>query len=85
MLGIVSACIELYMELKYQYDTGKLIGQARIRVNVKVMGIGKSVEISAQRTFVGSNGDPSFLEVMGAETGESPAWNTYCLAFAEEA
>jgi hypothetical protein len=85
VLGIVSACIELYMELKYQFDTGKLIGQARITVNVKVMGIGKSVEISAQRTFVGSNGDPSFLEVMGAETGESAAWNTYCIAFAEEA
>jgi hypothetical protein len=85
VLGIVSAAIELYMELKYQYDTGKLIGQAHISVNVKVMGIGKSVEISAQRTFVGSNGDPSFLEVMGADTGESPAWNTYCIAFMEEA
>ena len=32
--GLVSACIELYMELKYQYDTGKLIGQASITVNV---------------------------------------------------
>ena len=55
----------------------KLIGQARISVNVKVMGIGKSVEISAQRTFVGSNGDPSFLEVMGAETGESAVTRTF--------
>ena len=32
-------------------------------------------DFSAQRTFAGSKGDPSFLEVMGAETGESPAWN----------
>jgi hypothetical protein len=85
VLGIVSAGIELYMELKYQYDTGKLIGQASITVNVKVMGIGKSVGISAQRTFAGSNGDPSFLEVMGAESGKSPAWSQYCVAFTEEA
>ena len=72
------------MALNYLYDTGKLVGEARITVNVSVLGFSKKVEIHAQRTFAGSNGDPSFLEVMGAESGESPAWSQYCLAFMEE-
>lgn len=81
VLGLVSAAIELYMELLYQPPTGKLIGQASITVNVSVIGISKSVHISAQRVFAGSNGDPSFLEVMDAGSGRSEAWTTYCLAF----
>ena len=84
VLGLISACIELYMALNYLYDTGKLVGEARITVNVSVLGFSKKVEIHAQRTFAGSNGDPSFLEVMGAESGESPAWSQYCVAFMEE-
>jgi len=84
VLGLVSAAIELYMELLYQPPTGKLIGQASITVNVSVIGISKSVHISAQRVFAGSRGDPSFLEVMDAGSGTSPAWTTYCLAFSGE-
>ncbi len=84
VLGLVSAAIELYMELLYQPPTGKLIGQASITVNVSVIGISKSVHISAQRVFAGSRGDPSFLEVMGAGSGTSRAWTTYCLAFSGE-
>jgi len=84
VLGLVSAAIELYMELLYQPPTGKLIGQASITVNVSVIGISKSVHISAQRVFAGSRGDPSFLEVMDAGGGTSQAWTTYCLAFGGE-
>ena len=84
VLGLISAAIELYMELLYQPPTGKLIGQARITVNVSVIGISKSVEISAQRVFAGSRGDPSFLQVMDAGSGTSTAWTTYCLAFGGE-
>jgi hypothetical protein len=84
VLGLISAAIELYMELMYQPATGKLIGQASITVNVSVIGISKSVRISAQRVFAGSNGDPSFLQIMDAGSGTSPAWTAYCLAFSEE-
>ena len=84
VLGLISAAIELYMELLYQPPTGKLIGQASITVNVSVIGMSKSVHISAQRVFAGSRGDPSFLEVMDAGSGTSPAWTTYCLAFSGE-
>jgi len=51
---------------------------------VSVIGISKSVHISAQRVFAGSRGDPSFLEVMDAGSGTSLAWTTYCLAFSGE-
>ena len=83
-LAIVSVSIELYMELKYHFDSGKLVGRATITVNVSVLGLSKSISITAQRSFAGSNGDPSFKAVMVEKDGSSPAWSAYCLAFAGE-
>ena len=82
VLGLISASIELYLALLYEFDTGKMCGQATITVQVKVFVFSGSVQIHAERKFAGSNGDPSFLQVMGAETGTSPAWSEYCNAFA---
>ena len=84
VLGLVSASLELYLELKYDTKSGKMTGRATITLTISVMGLSKSVQVSAERSFAGSNGDPSFREVMGAETGTSPAWTSYCLAFAGE-
>ncbi len=84
VLGLISAAIELYLALAYHFDSGKLIGQATITVNVSVIGISKNVSIHTERSFAGSNGDPSFRDVMVEADGSSPAWTTYCLAFAEE-
>lgn len=84
VLGLISASIELYMELVYQFDTGKMIGRATITVQVHVLFFSGSVEVSAERQFAGSNGDPSFREVLGAESGSSPLWNDYAAAFAAE-
>ncbi len=84
VLGLISASIELYMELVYQFDTGKMIGRATITVEVDVLFFSGSVEISAERQFAGSNGDPSFREVLGASSGTSPYWTEYCAAFAAE-
>jgi hypothetical protein len=84
VLGLISASIELYMELVYDFPTGKMIGRATITVEVEVLFFSGSVKISAERKLAGSNGDPSFREILGAENGTSPAWDQYCLAFAEE-
>ena len=84
VLGLISASIELYMELVYQFDTGKMLGRATITVEVDVLFFSGSVRISAERQFAGSNGDPSFREILGAEDGTSPAWAHYCHAFAAE-
>jgi hypothetical protein len=84
VLGLISASIELYMELIYHFDTGKMIGRATITVEVEVFIFSGTVKISAERQFAGSNGDPSFREVLGAESGTSQHWTDYASAFAAE-
>ncbi|MFT3798820.1 hypothetical protein [Microbacterium sp.] len=84
VLGLISASIELYMELVYQFDTGKMLGRARITVEVEVLFFSGSVTIEAERQFAGSNGDPSLREVVMEPDGTAPAWDDYLLAFAKE-
>ena len=84
VLGLISASIELYMELRYQFDTGKMVGRATITVEIEVLFFSGSVQITAERQFAGSNGDPSFREVLGAQGGTSPYWTEYAAAFAAE-
>ena len=82
VLGMISASIELYLELTYEFDTGKMFGRAQITVKVEVFCFSTSVKITAERRFAGSVGDPSFRDVMVLSDGTSPAWSKYCLAFA---
>ena len=85
VLGLISASIELYLELHYDFDTGKMVGSATLTIKVEVFVFSGSVTIRAERSFAGSAGDPSFADVMVLEEGSSPAWSEYCSAFAEEA
>ncbi|HEX9855763.1 MAG TPA: hypothetical protein VGC47_10635 [Acidimicrobiia bacterium] len=83
VLGLISASIELYLELLYDFATGKMVGSASLTVKVEVFMFSMSVTIRTERRFAGSNGDPDFVDVMGLEAdGSSPAWSEYCLAFA---
>lgn len=83
VLGLISASIELYLELLYEFATGKMVGRASLTIEVEVLFFSASVTIEAERRFAGSNGDPNFRDVMGLESdGTSPAWSEYCLAFA---
>lgn len=83
VLGLISASIELYLALTYDFQTGKLHGKAKITVKVSVLCFSGTVSISCQRSFAGSNGDPSFAEIMGVEPdATSTAWSDYCRAFA---
>ena len=85
VLGLISASIELYLSLSYDFKSGKMVGTATITVKVKVLCFSGSVSITCQRKFAGSNGDPTFAEVMGVQPDfTSPLWSEYCLAFAEE-
>lgn len=84
VLGLISASIELYMELMYDFDTGKMLGRARITVEVEVLCFSASVTIEAERQFAGSNGDPTLREVVMEPDGSAPAWDDYLLAFAPE-
>ena len=84
VLGLISASIELYLELVYSFNTGKMIGRARITVEVEVLCFSASVSIEAERQFAGSNGDPTLREVVMDDDGSAPAWDDYLLAFATE-
>ena len=75
--------LELYLELTYQFDTGKLHGLARLTIEIDVFIFSGSVTIECERTFAGSKGDPTFVEMMAVEPdGSSDPWTEYCAAFA---
>ena len=83
VLGIISASIELSLELAYDFGTGKMIGRATITIEVEVFMFSFSVSVSCERRFAGSNGDPTFAEVLALEPdGSSALWDNYCDAFA---
>jgi len=88
VLGLISASIELYMDLVYIFEEGKCIGHATLTIEVHVLFFSASVEISAERKFAGSSGDPSFAALMGPDGGAvitletQYAWRDYCEAFA---
>lgn len=83
VLGLISACIELYLGLAYEFESGKCAGKATITVEVSVAFFSTSVSISCERKFAGSNGDPSFAQLMGpgSDFAVEP-WTKYCEAFA---
>ncbi len=88
VLGLVSASIELYMDLTYIFEEGKCVGHATLTIEVHVLFFSASVAISAERKFAGSSGDPSFAALMGPGEGvvitptTAYAWREYCEAFA---
>ncbi len=88
VLGLISASIELYMDLCYIFEEGKCIGHASLTIEVHVLFFSASVSISCERKFAGSSGDPSFAALMGPGDGvvitplTQYAWRDYCEAFA---
>jgi hypothetical protein len=82
VLGLISASIELYLVLQYEFDSGKMVGSAKLTIKVEVFCFSTSVTITCERQFAGSKGDPNFRDVMVLKNGTSPAWSEYCLAFA---
>ncbi|WP_217189793.1 hypothetical protein [Streptomyces buecherae] len=55
VLGIVSASIELYLELTWQ--PGRVSGRARISISIHIGFWSQSVTIECEKTFVGGGGD----------------------------
>ncbi|MCP2030986.1 hypothetical protein L1277_001077 [Okibacterium sp. HSC-33S16] len=90
VLGLISACIELYLELSYFNDGGnsKAIGKASISIEVSVCFLSFSVSVSCEKKFAGTAGDPTFVQMMGpyVDDRDRPRepWDDYCGAFAPE-
>lgn len=97
VLGIITASIELYLELRYEFETGKAAGKAQLTIEISVFIFSGSVTITCERKFAGSNGDPTFRQLMGLstnptlpladellaiDTDTAYAWRDYCEAFA---
>lgn len=92
VLGIISASITLELALEYVPTTGKLTGRASVVVQIHLLFLKKSVAITYERQFAGSNDDPTLAQVLGiddpgelapdAPDGGVPAWTQYCAAFA---
>jgi hypothetical protein len=87
VLGLISASIELYLELTYETATGKAVGRATLTIEISIFFLSFSVSISCEKKFAGANGDPSFVDQMGLPPGAPPAqvrpWDLYCRAFAD--
>lgn len=87
VLGIISVSIELYLSLTYEFTSGKCVGKATLTIEVDVLFFSASVQISCERKFAGSNGDPTFKELMAPYTDPVSAemvkpWEIYCQAYA---
>ena len=87
VLGLVSASIELYLGLSYEISSGKCVGRAQLTIEVSVLFFTGSVTITCERKFAGSNGDPSFAELMAPYQDPITRklvdpWALYCGAFA---
>lgn len=81
-LGFISVSIELYLEMRYESGSGKCMGTATISIEIDVTLFSVTIEITATKKFAGSNGDPTFAELMDvAPDATSADWEAYCLAF----
>ncbi len=95
VLGLISASLELYLELRYEFESGKCVGKAMLTIEIEIFMFSASVTITCERKFAGANGDPSFRDLMGVNPALSLedelaaidnstvyAWRDYCEAFA---
>jgi hypothetical protein len=88
VLGILSVSLELYLALSYEFSSGKAVGRATLTVEIDIFMFSMSVDVSCERKFAGSAGDPSFAELMASYLDpDHPAitvdpWRDYCEAYA---
>ncbi len=91
VLGIISASLELYMELSYEGATGKVVGRASLKIEVRVLCFSAGVTLEVERKFAGKNEDPTFAEVFAPcdppalptdTCGGQLPWADYVNAFA---
>jgi hypothetical protein len=88
VLGILSVSLELYLALSYEFSSGKAVGRATLTVEIDIFMFSMSVDVSCERKFAGSAGDPSFAELMASYSDpDHPAitvdpWRDYCEAYA---
>jgi hypothetical protein len=78
VLGLISVSLEFYLEFRYEFAKNAAYGTATLTVKVEVLFFSASVEITVEKRFGGTAGDPLFEE--GFETAD--VWEEYAGAFA---
>ena len=87
VLGLITASLELTLELSYEFASGKCVGRASLVIEVEVLFFSASVEVKCEKKFAGANGDPSFRQIMAPYADPASGdvvepWADYCEAFA---
>ncbi|MCK7622300.1 hypothetical protein MUU72_04030 [Streptomyces sp. RS10V-4] len=79
VLGIVTVCVEFYLELSYEkHDHQSVIrGRGTLTVSVRIAFFSKSVDLTLERSFSGAPGDPTFAACVHPDH-----WRAYCATFA---
>lgn len=89
VLGLISVSLTFHLSLAYEaIEDGtktnglpamksRLFGQATLVVEIEILFFSASVKVKVEKTFVGSDADPSFEELI-----DQTAWDIYCGAFA---
>jgi hypothetical protein len=77
VLGLITVSVEFNLSFTYQ-ETGKAYGRATLTVEVDIAFFHKSVDLTVERTFGGSGGDPKFLDFFNT----AQSWQDYAAAFA---
>ena len=65
VLGLITASIELYLELRYEFSSGKCVGKAELTIEISLFIFSGSVTITCEKKFAGSNGDPTLRQMLG--------------------
>ncbi|MET1174538.1 hypothetical protein [Paenibacillus amylolyticus] len=76
VLGLVTVSAEFYLSLNYR-DPGKAWGQASLTVKIHLLLTSKSVKLTVEKQFSGSDGDPLIEEMIDEDD-----WYAYSSAFA---
>ena len=94
VLALITASLELYLELRYKFQTGKCVGKAQLTIEISVFIFSGSVTVTCERKFAGSNGDPLrqmlgfqpevplAQELAAIDEETEYAWREHCEAFA---
>lgn len=78
VLGLIKVSLEFNLSFTYDGGRDKAYGRATLTVKVEIVFFSASVEVTVEKAFGGSSGDPTFGELF-----ETPGvWHEYATAFA---
>jgi hypothetical protein len=87
VLGLISVSLTFHLGLNYELlqksanngiRASKLYGQATLTVEIEILFFSVSVDVTVEKTFIGSEADPTFLDLVP----DKALWDEYCAAYA---